>query len=285
MVSASSRFVFVFNGEIYNHLELRKALASNYVCPGRAGNIQWRGHSDTETLLAGFEVWGVEATLKKAVGMFAFALWDRSERMLYLARDRMGEKPLYYGWQKGILLFGSELKALKKHPSFHADIDRNALMLLLRHGYITAPYSIYKSIRKLPAGTYLKVAVNDRRNDAVAPPEPASYWSLASTIESGRKNLFRGTDTEAVSALEVRLEESVSRQMMADVPLGAFLSGGVDSSTIVAMMQVQSSRPVRTFTIGFRKKVITKHSTPAELPGIWGPTIPSFTSLLRRPGK
>ena len=254
MVSASSRFVFVFNGEIYNHLELRKALASNYVCPARAGNIQWRGHSDTETLLAGFEVWGVEATLKKAVGMFAFALWDRSERMLYLARDRMGEKPLYYGWQKGILLFGSELKALKKHPSFHADIDRNALMLLLRHGYITAPYSIYKSIRKLPAGTYLKVAVNDRRNDAVAPPEPASYWSLASTIESGRKNLFRGTDTEAVSALEVRLEESVSRQMMADVPLGAFLSGGVDSSTIVAMMQVQSSRPVRTFTIGFQEE-------------------------------
>ena len=254
MVSASGRFVLVFNGEIYNHLELRQTLAANRALLDAPGNGDWRGHSDTETLLAGFEAWGIESTLKKAVGMFAFALWDRSERVLYLARDRMGEKPLYYGWQRGALLFGSELKALKSHSSFRADIDRDALTLLLRHGYIAAPYSIYKSIRKLPAGTYLKVAVKDRSSGAVAQREPAAYWSLASAMESGSKERFRGSDAEAVSAFETRLQESVGLQMMADVPLGAFLSGGVDSSTVVAMMQVQSSRPVRTFTIGFQEE-------------------------------
>jgi asparagine synthase (glutamine-hydrolysing) len=257
MVSASGRFVFVFNGEIYNHLQLRKELAgdrcAHEIFPG-SGNTRWRGHSDTETLLAAFEAWGVEGTLKRAVGMFAFALWDRSERMLYLARDRIGEKPLYYGWQKGILLFGSELKALKKHPSFSAEIDRDAVTLLLRHGYIAAPYSIYKSIRKLSAGTYLKFAVNERQNGPAALPEAVSYWSLATEIGSARKDLFRGSDTEAVSALEMRLTESVGLQMVADVPLGAFLSGGVDSSTVVAMMQTQSRRPVRTFTIGFEEE-------------------------------
>ena len=258
MVSASGRFVFVFNGEIYNHLLLRKELGhrgcAQEPCSCACANTRWRGHSDTETLLAGFEAWGVEGTLEKAVGMFAFALWDRRERLLYLARDRMGEKPLYYGWQNGTLLFGSELKALKKHPSFLAEIDRNALTLLLRHGYIAAPHSIYKSIRKLPAGTYLKVAVNEQRNGAGALPEPAPYWSLAAAIGSGRKDLFRGSDADAVAALEARLTDSVGLQMVADVPLGAFLSGGVDSSTVVAMMQVQSSRPVRTFTIGFEEE-------------------------------
>jgi asparagine synthase (glutamine-hydrolysing) len=256
MVSPSGRFVFVFNGEIYNHLELRKELAdvtpSPRPCsPGSTGSTKWRGHSDTETLLAGFEAWGFEATLQKAVGMFAFALWDRGERVLYLARDRMGEKPLYYGWQNGVFLFGSELKALKKHPSFQGEIDRDALTLLLRHNYIPAPYSIYKSIRKLPPGTFLRLAGDGRKAGAGGLPDPAPYWSLARTVGTGREEPLRGSEAEAVSALEARLKESIGLQMMADVPLGAFLSGGVDSSTVVALMQAQSSRPVKTFTIGF----------------------------------
>ena len=259
MVSASGRFVLVFNGEIYNHLELRKALADAVASPQHFSaqapdSKSWRGHSDTETLLAGFEAWGVEATLKQAVGMFAIALWDRGGRALYLARDRVGEKPLYYGWQNGVFLFGSELKALKRHPSFQGEIDRDALTLLLRHNYIPAPYSIYKSIHKLLPGTFLKLAVDSAQFAAGGLPQPAPYWSLAGVAGIGRAEPFRGSDAEAVSALEARLKESIGLQMMADVPLGAFLSGGVDSSTIVALMQAQSSRPVKTFTIGFEEE-------------------------------
>jgi asparagine synthase (glutamine-hydrolysing) len=244
MLSAGGRYVVVFNGEIYNHLALRRKLETN---------AHWRGHSDTETLLAGFEAWGVEATLKQAVGMFAFALWDRGERALYLARDRMGEKPLYHGWQNGVFLFGSELKALKGYPSFKAEIDRGALALLLRHNYIPAPYSIYKDIRKLPPGTLLKLKVGDGQLAQGSLPDPVPYWSLSAVAEAGQREPFPGGDAEAISALEARLKESVGLQMVADVPLGAFLSGGVDSSTVVALMQAQSSRPVRTFTIGFNE--------------------------------
>ena len=259
MVSVSGRFVLVFNGEIYNHLELRKALADvtpspQLFAPGSTGSTKWRGHSDTETLLAGFEAWGVEATLKKAVGMFAFALWNRGERVLYLARDRMGEKPLYYGCQNGVFLFGSELKALKRHPSFQGEIDRDALTLLLRHNYIPSPYSIYKSIRKLPPGTFLRLAVDSGQVGAGGLPEPTPYWSLARAVGTGREEPFRDSDAEAVFALEARLKESIGLQMMAEVPLGAFLSGGVDSSAVVALMQAQSSRPVKTFTIGFEEE-------------------------------
>jgi asparagine synthase (glutamine-hydrolysing) len=237
MVSASGRFVIVFNGEIYNYLQLRSELEGE-------GSVAWRGHSDTETLLAGFEAWGVEATLKKTVGMFAIALWDRAERTLYLARDRMGEKPLYYGWQRDTFLFGSELKALRAHPAFRGEIDRDAITLLLRHNCIPAPYSIYQGIRKLLPGTYLKLLPGQRDGD------PVPYWSLREAVENGQAQPFAGSEKEAVTALESHLLEAIGLQMIADVPLGAFLSGGIDSSTIVALMQAQSSQPVKTFTIG-----------------------------------
>ncbi len=242
MVSVSGRYVIVFNGEIYNHLDLRQEL----------GDFKWRGHSDTETLLAGFEAWGIEATLKKAVGMFAVALWDREERTLTLARDRIGEKPLYYGWQGDTFLFGSELKVLKPHPAFRGEINRDALTLLLRHNYIPAPYSIYKDIHKLPPGTWLTIPLG-RRLSVAQEARPQTYWSLWDAVRAGEETPFTGGDTEAVDALEALLLESTRRQMVADVPLGAFLSGGIDSSTVVALMQAQSSRPVKTFTIGFNE--------------------------------
>ena len=248
MVSASGRYVTAFNGEIYNHQDLRSRLAKGGVQP-----IEWRGHSDTETLLACIEVWGLEATLKKAMGMFAVVLWDCEERRLFLARDRMGEKPLYYGWQKDVFLFASELKALKAHPAFGGEIDRDALALQLRHNYIPAPYSIYKGIQKLLPGTFLELRTGGKRLSASVLPEPKPYWSLKQVATSGEGAEHRWDDREAVSRLEELLRDSVRQQMVADVPLGAFLSGGVDSSTIVALMQAQSDRPVRTFTIGFNE--------------------------------
>lgn len=265
MVSVLGRYVIVFNGEIYNYLELRRELDDSPhhgLLQGEGGVPHWRGHSDTETLLACFEAWGIEATLKKSVGMFAIALWDRAERVLTLARDRMGEKPLYYGWQGETFLFGSELKALRAHPAFQGKIDRDSLALMLRHNYIPAPYSIYQGIRKLPPGTYLKLLMGKREG------EPVPYWSLREVAERGQAQPFVGSETEAVTALEAHLLESIGLQMIADVPLGAFLSGGVDSSTVVALMQAQSIRPVKTFTIGFHEegyneaqhaKVVARH--------------------------
>jgi asparagine synthase (glutamine-hydrolysing) len=244
MVSAGGRYVLAFNGEIYNHLELRAEL--------QAAAPTWRGHSDTETLLAGIEAWGLPATLNQSVGMFAFALWDRQTATLTLARDRIGEKPLYYGWQAGgggrAFLFGSELKALKAHPAFDADINRGALCLLMRHNYIPAPYSIYQGIAKLEPGCMLSVSL--------AQPEPliSKYWDAVAVARAGVAQPFTGSAAEAVDALAVLAKDAVRQQMAADVPLGAFLSGGVDSSTVVALMQAQSSRPVKTFTIGFHEQ-------------------------------
>ncbi|RDE51179.1 MAG: asparagine synthase (glutamine-hydrolyzing) [Candidatus Accumulibacter meliphilus] len=238
MASSCGRFVIAFNGEIYNHLELR----------GRLKGQDWRGHSDTETLLACFAAWGIEKTLERAVGMFAIALWDRETCTLTLARDRIGEKPLYYGWQGDTLLFGSELKALKAHPAFKAEIDRGALALLLRHNYVPAPYSIYEGIHKLPAGTYLQLQPGQR--DA----EPVAYWSLAEVAERGMASPFSGSDEDALNRLEQHLGAAVRNQMVADVPLGALLSGGLDSTAITALMQANSSRPVRSFTIGFDER-------------------------------
>ena len=238
MVSASGRYVIAFNGEIYNHLDLRRQLSDR----------AWCGHSDTETLLAGFELWGIEQTLQATVGMFAIALWDRIDRSLILARDRLGEKPLYYGWQGGVFLFGSELKALKHHPSFQGEVDREALALYLRYSYVPAPRSIYRGMCKLAPGTLLRVRAGDRQL-----PEPKQFWSLKAVAEHGQREPFEGSDEEAVEALEGKLLESVRAQQIADVPLGAFLSGGIDSSTIVALMQSQSHRPVQTFTIGFQE--------------------------------
>jgi asparagine synthase (glutamine-hydrolysing) len=245
MHSHSGRFVIVYNGEVYNHSDIRDELAAN----GAASN--WSGHSDTETLLAAIETWGVRGALERATGMFAFALWDRQEKALTLARDRLGEKPLYYGRQGGReapFLFGSELKALAEHPAFERDIDREALTLLLRYGYIPAPFSIYRGIAKLPAGTILTL------NHNAAEPVIEPYWSGAAVAEAGLADPLRLDDETAIDRLEQLLERAVGGQMIADVPLGAFLSGGVDSSTIVAVMQKLSARPVRTFTIGFREK-------------------------------
>lgn len=245
MQSASGRYMFVFNGEIYNHGLLRKELEKSGHAPC------WRGHADTETLLAGFDAWGIQGTIERAIGMFAFAVWDRESASLILGRDRMGEKPLYYGWQgKGrhtVFLFGSELKALRPHPAFEGTIDRGALSLQMRHNYIPAPHSIYEGISKLPPGHLLTVSLQQREEKTWA------YWSVAQAAESGAADSFQGSPEQAVDALEKLLKDAVRQQMVADVPLGAFLSGGVDSSAIVALMQAQSARPVKTFTIGFHE--------------------------------
>jgi asparagine synthase (glutamine-hydrolysing) len=238
MSSPSGRFVTVYNGEIYNHLELRERLAG-----------PWRGHSDTETLLAAIEAWGVEGALKQCVGMFALALWDRQEKALILARDRLGEKPLYYGWQgegvEAAFLFGSELKALARHPAFRREIDRRALALFTRFNYVPAPHSIYAGIAKLPPGSFLTLRAGEKS------PAITAYWSAAEVAAAGSAAPLDIGPEEATDALERVLSKAVSQQMISDVPLGAFLSGGVDSSTIVALMQAQSSRPVKSFSIGF----------------------------------
>ncbi len=239
MVSHDQRFVLSYNGEIYNHLDLRKELEEG-------GAVEWRGHSDTETLLQGFSLWGVPGTLQRANGMFALALWDRAERKLYLARDRMGEKPLYYGVQRDTLLFGSELKALRQHPGWQGGINRDSLALFLRHNYVPGPYSIYDGIAKLPPAHYLEIGPRDRTLPASKP-----YWDIAEKAREGRDHPFAGSADEAVDALEKLLTDAVGIRMAADVPLGAFLSGGYDSSTVVALMQSQSARAVKTFSIGF----------------------------------
>ena len=243
MVSASGRWVIAFNGEIYNHAELRQALQASGAAPA------WRGHSDTETLLAGFEAWGIEDTLERCVGMFALALWDRTERQLHLMRDRLGEKPLYYGWAGDALVFGSELKALRAHPSWRGEVDRDVLTLFFRHNYIPAPYSIYKGVWKLPPGTWLTVSQDAVRRRQL--PAPKVYWSVLAAAARARKEPFSQGDAAALVELERISGQAIALQRISDVPLGAFLSGGVDSSAIVALMQAQSSRPVRTFTIGF----------------------------------
>lgn len=240
MHSADGRYVIVFNGEIYNHLSLRERLRAEHAAPS------WRGHADTETLLACFAARGVERTLQACVGMFAFALWDREQRTLTLARDRMGEKPLYYGWQGDTLLFGSELKALKAHAAFQAEIDRGALSLLLRHDCVPAPHAIYRGVAKLRPGHLLRISVDTPRE-----AQPVPYWRYNDAVSAGLREPLIATDAAATDALEAQLGASVDAQMLSDVPLGAFLSGGIDSSTIVALMQARSARPVKTFTIGF----------------------------------
>lgn len=239
MHSASGRFVIVFNGEIYNFNDLRHDLA--------AQGHQFRGRSDTEVLLAAVETWGVQQALLRFNGMFAIALWDRAQRTLHLARDRGGEKPLYYGWMGPTLLFGSELKALRAHPSFRAQIDRNALIQYFRRGYVPDPGSIYVGIAKLPPGTLLSIR-SGRPGSNLA---PVPYWSATEVAEAGVADPFRGGPKEAIDALEALLLDAVKIRMVADVPVGAFLSGGIDSSLIVALMQAKSGTPVRTFTIGY----------------------------------
>lgn len=243
MSCATERYVITYNGEVYNHLTLRTDLEKQGKAP------IWRGKSDTETLLAGFAAWGIRATVERCIGMFAFAVWDKKARLLTLGRDRLGEKPLYYGWQgqgdTACFLFGSELKALKAHPAFAAEINRDALCLLMRHNYIPAPHSIYRGIYKLQPGCLLTVSLGRRE------PVIDRYWSLSEVAVAGNRSPLLGSPETMVDELETLLKSAVRQQMMADVPLGAFLSGGIDSSTVVALMQSQLARPVKTFTIGF----------------------------------
>ena len=246
MPSRSGRYVIAFNGEIYNHLDLRLRIESR-----TAESASWRGRSDTETLLAAVESFGLEEALRSAVGMFAFALWDRKERTLHLARDRLGEKPLYYGWQGGVFLFGSELKALAVHPGFAGEVDRDALALFLRSGHVPAPWSIYRGIRKLPAGEFVGIPADAARGCVREAPEPRKYWSLRGVAADGRRRPFEGGAEDMIDALQDVLTRAVGQQMVADVPLGVFLSGGIDSSTVAALAQAQSGRPIRTFSIGF----------------------------------
>jgi asparagine synthase (glutamine-hydrolysing) len=244
MTSSDRRYVIVFNGEVYNFAELRVDLESR-------GRI-FRGHCDTEIMLEAVSEWGLEAAVKKFVGMFAFALWDRRERLLHLVRDRVGIKPLYCGWQGKTFMFGSELKALRAHPDFRPEVSRGALALFLRLGYIPQPYSIYQGIWKLPPGHILSIEAG--APPSVELPSAVRYWSAEEVYETGAADPFPGSEVEATAELDRLLRESIRLRMIADVPLGAFLSGGVDSSTVVALMQAQSNRPVKTFTIGFREQ-------------------------------
>ncbi|MEA3153543.1 MAG: hypothetical protein QOK44_1132, partial [Betaproteobacteria bacterium] len=229
MTSQSGRYVMAYNGEIYNFRELRIDLEQD--------GVHWRGHSDTEVMLAAFEAWGIEGALQRFNGMFAFALWDRDEKVLHLARDRLGEKPLYYGWTGKTFLFASELKALRAHPAWRGEIDRNALAAYLRHNYVPAPYSIYTGIAKLPAAHRLELRLSDPHAVQAEP-----YWSLRDVAEAGVADPLEGDDESSVEALDRLLRDAIARRMVADVPVGVFLSGGIDSSTVVALMQAQSSR-------------------------------------------
>lgn len=252
MFSASGRYALIFNGEIYNHLEIKQKL--------EAANLAhtWRGHSDTEIILAAFEAYGIEESLTQFVGMFAIALWDRQQNLLYLIRDRLGEKPLYYGWLGKHLVFGSELKSLKAHFAWQQAINAEAVNLLMQYTYIPAPYSIYEDIYKVMPGHMLVINQQQDVRDI-------AYWQLKNVIN---QEYPTPSVDNAISELERILKRSTGQQMLADVPVGAFLSGGIDSSTIAALMQAQSSRPIKTFTIGFddpayneaeQAKLIAKH--------------------------
>ena len=241
MHSACGRYVLAYNGEIYNAPEIAREL------PG----IQWRGHSDTEVLVEACAAWGVEAAIKRFIGMFAFALWDRKERRLSLVRDRLGIKPLFYGTQGSLFVFGSELKALRAHPSFKPRIDPHAIATYLRLGYVPAPASVLEGIRKLPPGNILHRDANGRET-------LVCYWDVIEKAEAGQRNPDRRSPTEIIDEAALLLSDAVRRRMVADVPLGAFLSGGIDSPTVVALMQAQSTRPVQTFTIGFRAEAFNE---------------------------
>ena len=253
MVSQCGRFTTVFNGEIYNHLQLRDKLNTS------ANKQSWKGHSDTETLVTAFSQWGIEKTLQQLVGMFAIAVWDFKEKRLFLIRDRFGEKPLYYGWSNGVFLFGSELKALQKYKRFSNQIDRGALSLYMKYMYVPTPYSIFKDIYKLEPGCILQIDKGTKpptlplfapfRDQGI---NIAQWYSISNMAQAGQKNLITDQN-DAVDLIEKTLLESVRSQLISDVPLGAFLSGGIDSSVITALMQKVCKDPVKTFTIGFEE--------------------------------
>jgi asparagine synthase (glutamine-hydrolysing) len=260
MESADGRWMLSYNGEIYNHLELRAELERGGGTADGNG-VRWRGHSDTETLVECIAAWGLETTLQRSVGMFALALWDRKERTLFLARDRFGEKPLYYGWAAGSFVFGSELKAIRALPGFDNEIDRRALGLFAARTYIPAPLSIYRRIYKLEPGCILQVSPTAASAPLDRPPAEGSseggvrlgrYWSYRDVMRRGFADPI-GSEQEALERLEQVLATAIKGQSVADVPVGAFLSGGIDSSTVVALYQKYSSIPVRTFSIGFEE--------------------------------
>ena len=246
MHSHCGRYVIAFNGEIYNYLCIRKELESFGAAP------EWKGRSDTEIMLAAISYWGLLKAISKFVGMFAFALWDKEKNSLHLSRDRIGEKPLYYGSMGGVLLFGSELKALRKHPAWKGEVDPDTLALFMQYGYVPTPHSIYKNIFKVQPATI--ATFNQNNISSLVLPTVETYWQAAKLAQEGEANPIWNDEATAIDHLDRLLEVSVKQQMIADVPLGAFLSGGVDSSTIVAYMQKQSSRPVKTFTIGFQEE-------------------------------
>jgi asparagine synthase (glutamine-hydrolysing) len=240
MRSKSGRFELVFNGEIYNFASLARELV--------ALGHTLRAQGDTEVILAAFEQWGVAEATKRFNGIFAYALWDRQQVVLHLGRDHLGVKPLYYGWVGKALVFGSELAPITKFPGFTGAINRDAITLLLRHNCIPAPYSIYEGVKKLAPATILTIG------ESTGGERLNAYWSARQAFEAGQRQPFAGTDTEAVDALDTLLRAAVKSQMVSDVPLGAFLSGGIDSSTVVALMQAQNASPVRTFSIGFTEE-------------------------------
>lgn len=244
MSSPDGRYTIAYNGEVYNFQSLRKELENR--------GHTFRGTSDTEVMLAAISEWGVEQAVGRFNGMFAFAVWDEKEKTLTLARDRIGVKPLYYGWSGEVFLFGSELKTLRSHPAFQSEISREVLPLFLRYLYIPAPFSIYEGIHKLQPGTLLQIRQGEREFSTYP------YWSAKEAVLAAQNSQFSGDEQEAVSELQGLLFESVRERMIADVPLGAFLSGGVDSSAMVAVMQAQSSIPVKTFTIGFEEQAFNE---------------------------
>lgn len=254
MASEDGRWMLSYNGEIYNHLAIRAELEA----AGRGG--RWRGHSDTETLVAAIAAWGLEATLAKCVGMFAIALWDRRTRVLHLVRDRFGEKPLYYGWVGGDFLFASELKAMRAHPGFANPVDRGALADFAARTYVPAPRSIYRDIYKLEPGCILSVTPDAAASAPGAPPAEGRsggvtltrYWAYRDVLAAGAADPI-AREGDAVAALDAALGQAIAGQAMADVPVGAFLSGGIDSSSVVALYQRHASTPVRTFSIGFEE--------------------------------
>lgn len=252
MKSAAGRYRLSYNGEIYNFVELRAELE-------RAG-AAFRGHSDTEVMLAAIEAWGLEAAVRRFVGMFAFALWDRERRELHLGRDRVGIKPLYYGWVGSLFAFGSELKVFEQVPGFSGTVSRDALVAFMRLSYVPTPLSIYRSVYKLSPGCLLTVSAeraSSQQNFSPDPDDetsswrPIRYWSARAVAEAGVMRPFEGTEEEALAQFDELLTNAVGLRMISDVPLGAFLSGGVDSSLVSALMQKQSGKPIRTFTIGF----------------------------------
>jgi asparagine synthase (glutamine-hydrolysing) len=268
MVSHSGRYIIVLNGEIYNFKSIRREIeGSGYI---------FKSNSDTEVALSAIERWGFADALSRFNGMFAFALWDRKERVLRLVRDRLGEKPLYYGWSGKSFIFASELKALRKHPDFEVEVNREALALYLKYAYIPAPYSIYMGIYKLLPGMVLTLS----NFTAGFLPAPEPYWSAKASLEDGIRNRFKGSKTDALKELDSLLKDAINMRLNSDVPLGVFLSGGIDSSLVTALMQAQSSRPVKTFTIGFCEKTYNEAQKSARIAEYLGT---EHTELFVRP--